>query len=830
MVPWKRSVSVQGVGLPAVLVLVLLCTACSGSAFSAVKTRAAQRTPTPVIGLDGELSTAGTGPQIRILEQPQSVPLYGKFEVVFAIEDTVASNLQFPYDPDPPPGVEGRAGITVDGLFLPPGESDWFKALVQPAFLYQPYLYEDLGGHDWIYPDGEPVWLLRFAAQRPGTWRYRIRAQDASNCPRAAAVCAEWAESTEATFAVQETSNGNPGFVGVSSRDARYFEFSDGQPFIGVGHGTDFSSLVDARRKLARFSESGINFVRVWMSASVIFGRGYYFQQWDPWSHSRPTTDEVADGSDFSARLDSDNPCMFYWQGDAWPAFEADKTYSVRVRAKLVGVAGPEAGGQPSGLAVTFNRWWDDICASENVMAYLTQDADGHPRTDSGTQDWHWFEGQFTNTEGRFVAGHVAHLVIGLVDTTEGEVYLDEITIGEDLGGGRLGPNIVGKGRFNYHTYFDQGASWFWDQIVDEAAAQHVYLKLVTMDKNDGVFNQINLDGTYDADLDVFDWNENFHAQPGTRVRRLHEYYWRYLIARWGYATAVHSWELLNEGAPDCGGVHMQQAQAFTDYMRTHDPNQHLTATSFWAGHPDCYYGRDAPFTPAYADVHAYVTVDGEGTGWLDVDARDLVAWREAYGAELRATTDMPVVWGEFGIASEDNTDGGEDPRLMLDTEGVWLHNQTWSWLDPNALHTLYWYGDSLEGNDLYAVYRPFRDFMEGIPLTNGHYEDVAATVSNPGLRVVGQRDARGLAAHFWVQNKGHTWWNVVQGTLLPPQSGSISLSGLQPGTFVVERWDTGLGRREERWSVEVDGSGELVIDQGELVSDTAYKVTFDPG
>lgn len=196
----------------------------------------------------------------------ETVPLYAKFEVTFRITDTLASQPQFPYDPDPPAGLSERRGITVDGLFLPPGQSDWGRALVQPAFLYQPYVYADLDGNDWIYPQGERVWTIRFAAQTPGLWRYKVRAQDASICPARVSPCADWIESDEGSFTVGSTSSVNPGFIPVSQRDPRYFEFNSEEPFVGVGHATDFDSLVDARRKLTEFSFTMLRVRCSWQS------------------------------------------------------------------------------------------------------------------------------------------------------------------------------------------------------------------------------------------------------------------------------------------------------------------------------------------------------------------------------------------------------------------------------------------------------------------------------------------------------------------------------------------------------------------------------------
>jgi len=387
--------------------------------------------------------------------------------------------------------------------------------------------------------------------------------------------------------------------VKVSDRDSRYFEFSNGQPFVGLGHAVDFTSIIDAKQKLATLRDNGATFARAWMSASTILGRGYLDQQWDPWAKDWPTIDQVAPGSDFSVRLDRGNTCTWYWQGDAQPALEANTSYRVRVKAKLVNVTGPATAGKVWGLTVAFRNWWDSMCNPANTVLYLTQDGSGNPIGDTGTQDWHWFEGRFTSPNVRVVNGRMGHLVVSLENTTGGEAYLDEVYIGEDLGAGRIGPNIISKGRFNYQDYFDQGQSFFWDKVLDEAAADQVYLKLVMLEKNDSIFNLIKFDGTYDPNAFDYQYNQYFHAWPGTRVRRIHEYYWRYVVARWGYSTAVHSWELINEGAGSCPpNIHMEQAQAMTDFMRANDPNQHLTTTSFWAGNQECYYGRNSTLSP----------------------------------------------------------------------------------------------------------------------------------------------------------------------------------------------------------------------------------------
>jgi len=130
-----------------------------------------------------------------------SVGLYEKFELTFSVEGSVATNPYFPYDPSPPNGVPARVGITVEGLFTP---DNWQTVLIQPGFLYQAYERRCIfdgrpvdpcppNGEEWLYPQGNPVWKVRFAPQQLGTWRYRLRVTDASGT----------VESQEGTFVPQ---------------------------------------------------------------------------------------------------------------------------------------------------------------------------------------------------------------------------------------------------------------------------------------------------------------------------------------------------------------------------------------------------------------------------------------------------------------------------------------------------------------------------------------------------------------------------------------------------------------------------------------------------
>jgi hypothetical protein len=65
----------------------------------------------------------------------KQVQKFEKFEITFDIENSIAPNPQFPYDPSPPSGIDlsnpSYQGITVKAVFTP---DNWQTTYVQPAF------------------------------------------------------------------------------------------------------------------------------------------------------------------------------------------------------------------------------------------------------------------------------------------------------------------------------------------------------------------------------------------------------------------------------------------------------------------------------------------------------------------------------------------------------------------------------------------------------------------------------------------------------------------------------------------------------------------------
>ena len=538
------------------------------------------------------------------------IPVYEKFELTFDVNNSVASNPQLPYDPAPPSGLPGRIGVSVEGLFLPPDETDWDRAFRQPGFLYQDYERRQIDGAEWLYPKGKPLWKVRFAPKTRGAWRYKVRVQDASICPKGLNPCPNWVESREGSFIALPASPGNHGFVEVSEADPRYFGFSDGKMFLGLGHNTAFNPsrfTYDADEQLARYAANGVDFLRVWMTGSAIAG-----SSWGPWvwfggpGYGGYLPDPglwiapADSGHDFALYLNqqSNRLCLFNGFSQGPVAVKPGTSYRLSVTARVVDLAGPRNAGNPNyGLTIKIAGWPDScpdgLSEYPNLIPYL------------GNTDWTTVHGTFTTAESQWFLNY---LFLVLDNATSGQAYVSEVSLREMLPDGTLGPEVLAKSKGDAHMDFNLLRSWGWDYVLDQAGKLGVYLKLVVLEKNDRVWNFISANGSRAQSED----NDNFYAAPNTKVRRLQEYYWRYLAARWGYSTAVHSWELLNEGDP-YNGHHHELANSFARYMHQTEPTRHLVTTSLWHSYPVAELWGNPKYPDIdYADIHAYIST-GKG-------------------------------------------------------------------------------------------------------------------------------------------------------------------------------------------------------------------------
>lgn len=805
-------------------------------------------------GAPGALSITGISDN-RSSYSGSQVPQYSKFEVTFQVQGSVAGNYQLPYDPNPPSGISPsnnplHKGISVDGLFTP---DNWTTVYRQPAFYYQGYDDQvktgpDGQSHEWHYPNGTSGWKVRFAPDRAGAWQYRIQAQDAGGSVQSTA------------SSVQVVASSSKGFVRVSSRDKRYFEFDDGSLFIpqGLNMGAYLDDPALANGALYQnLSQNGLNFLRVWISN--VYGSAWLewlggenrYDGYLPRSGLEPFRDPATNREQLTQVLmqndptDWYEPCRFQFWNDP-EAVKTNTNYRLRIRYFSNTITGPRVAGRTQyGVVGKITNNWISNCQDPGTGTVVTS----YGGNGAG---WNVVEGTWNSGSNNFLP----KVYVALENATGGKVYVDSISLREDLGGGQFGPEIINEPSMQYDLYYPQEASFSLDKVVDLAAQQGIYLKLVLSEKNDSMFYKLDDDGTFVIGGKP-DNADGFYALGRTlnRTKWLHQAWWRYLQARWGYSTAVHSWELTNEGDPYMVR-HWELTDELGKYMRCRvfgasvangdsatcglaHPNRHLVTTSFWHSFPgysaqtgEGFWGSPRYPNVDYADVHAYIstsTAPDPDRLLMEGDAAYYHLW---HSNEYKSwNLGLPIVRGEAGMDQAANH-GVTLAGLYNDTQGTWYHNYVWSSVDSGGLYEMYWWFEP----DIYnrSVYdhrpaaRALKNFLSGVAVNNGSYQDAAAQASNANLRVVGQKDLVNGNAHLWVQNKNHTWRNVVNNVTIAPVSGTVQIGGFVPNrAYTVEWWNTyqTSGQVTSTQQITASSGGVLTLPVSSLTTDVAVKV-----
>ena len=770
-----------------------------------------------------------------------AVAAYTKIEIGFEVLGSVATMMQWPYDTAPPNGIPAGVGISVDAIFTDPDGRE-FR---QPAFRAEQFLTEVREGRDWHLPTGTFAWKVRFSPNRAGEWTFRLVATDRGGT----------AQSATSGFSVVPSSN--RGFVRVSARDSRYFEFEDGSLFTGLGFALPpylANPETAGTPVYERLRSAGVNFSRVWISS--IFGSA-----WNTWIGGRdqyrgylpvtgllPYRDDTSGETTLAMLLqygpsgDSgwfDACRMQLWWQDEAESIEPRTNYRIRVEYRGVAIEGPRnAGFGRYGLVAKLGEdgGWYPNCYEPGTATPVTS----HGGTTTGFET---IEGSWNSGDRNFLP----RMHLALENVRQGYAFVRSVSLRKELGGGQLGPELMIQPSMQHQLYIPEEKALSLDKVIDLAERNGVYLKLVVMDKDDKVYAKMADDGSW-----VTAGPDNAAGFYGigravNKTRWLQQMWWRYLQARWGYSPAVHSWELTNEGDP--GSVrHYQLADEFGKFMHCRvfgvepgagdgarcgfkHPNAHLVTTSFWQYFPATEFWGNAKYPNVdYADVHAYVSTsfapqaEREAMQW---DSARYHLWHsETMGA---AGTGKPVVRGEAGLDAPDRQDETV-LGLTRDVTGEWLHDYLWAGVASGGLYELYWWNSHIWGEayDHRDAYRGVQAFLGGVALNQGGYADWGGTVSNPALRVVGQKHAATGLMHLWVQNRAHTWTSVVDGVAVTPASGEVAVGGFTRGRrYVLERWDTyraggGVASTEE---VTADNAGTVRIAIGGLRTDVALKL-----
>ena len=192
----------------------------------------------------------------------------------------------------------------------------------------------------------------------------------------------------------------------------------------------------------------------------------------------------------------------------------------------------------------------------------------------------------------------------------------------------------------------------------------------------------------------------------------------RYIIARWGYATNIFTWELWNEVDNIFKGAPMEAGdkQAVIDWHNTmaaffaeQDPYHHLltTSTASLKGSED--FEKKVFGKLDIVQRHYYQNIQ-------KAKSKEQVSQRlfEVTGLMQEAYPSKPVFFGEYGF-------GSNAKKLVvndLDPYGIDLHNTLWSSLfSGSAGPASLWRWTYLEEKGLFRYFRPLVTFCKNLPL-----------------------------------------------------------------------------------------------------------------
>ena len=251
----------------------------------------------------------------------------------------------------------------------------------------------------------------------------------------------------------------------------------------------------------------------------------------------------------------------------------------------------------------------------------------------------------------------------------------------------------------------------------------------------------------------------------------------RYIAARWGYSTAVFSWQFWNEVSA-CNDFHPENSGAWhrdmAAYLRSVDPNRHVIHTNF--GNLDGNRLTDGLPAIEVVSTNSYSRRDMGYTAW--------------WGAR-RMTREYakPFLLTEYGVGHH----GGwmdEDPT------GIIVHNGLWGASMGGAAGAGLPWGWShwIDVGDFYHYWKPLAEFVRDVPFCRRDWRpvEVVSFVDGDGR----ERESWGTAfVEGWPRNysfnleprePAQTYRILPTGRVEPQTSLRGFLGGGQSQTFAT--------------------------------------------
>ena len=256
----------------------------------------------------------------------------------------------------------------------------------------------------------------------------------------------------------------------------------------------------------------------------------------------------------------------------------------------------------------------------------------------------------------------------------------------------------------------------------------------------------------------------------------------RYIVARWGYATNLLSWELWNEVANMADGAaipvqtqrEMVQWHAqMADYIRSIDPFQHPVTTSLGSG---------SIATLFHAFDHMDIVQEHNYQNIRKAKSREQFSYRlYQFSQQFREDyPDKPFFMGEFAFGQ-----GGSNPNYSAkDPWGVDLHNSLWSSAFSSSMGPAsFWYWEVIDQQNWYERFKPVLAFFSNLPVLSDSFT-AETTGTARGLTL---EFPNNLETYYLVNEANDTLMGWCQDTAFCFQSLHHLTDRVEQGHFVAQ-------------------------------------------
>lgn len=370
---------------------------------------------------------------------------------------------------------------------------------------------------------------------------------------------------------------------------------------------------------------------------------------------------------------------------------------------------------------------------------------------------------------------------------------------------------------------YRQSNCFYQDWLFDYCAENDVYVMLA-LQHHGPVSTQVNPnwdDSPYNVNnggpcQNTWDFFTDDLAREHTRNR------YRYIMARWGYARSIMSWELFNEVEwtdnyntykEDIQNWHFEMA----GFLKTNDPYGHLVTTSY-------AHENEDPVVWSHPDFDLTQTHHYFNTPHLE---RALANSNRNYLEDFG----KPTLNGEFGL-------GGSATLANSDPDGIHIHNNLWGGVFSGGAGTgmTWWWDNYIHPRDLYFHFEGVSLMSDWVPF---HEKNMAPT----GSRVSGAPGDLILTPSLGWGTVGEETFNIDENGNVDPEGGlCIYLYGSSwntqyrsPPSFQVnaqEEFEFTVRTASDNGQspkIAIYLNGNVMMEE-ECETDTEYSILVPPG